>query len=501
MLSSNTPVLSYADLPGANLSEANFYSADLPGANLSEADLSYANLFHADLSNANLQDANLCRANLTNANLSNANLQSADLRRADLTGAVLRETDFTNAILSDCKVYSAAVWDMTGEPKEQKNLVISRPGEPDFTVDNLEVAHFIYMIRHHKKLREVIRESTSKVVLILGHFNEKRFNVLQAVHDELRTHVHEEGKAKYIPVMFDFPPALSRDLMETVQILVGLSRFVIADISDPSGVLVELTAIVPHWDVPVKLIVEDSRSDEPVKIVKMLDPLTRYRWIDDTIYVYRDMQELCHELKEKVVDPLEEMVKKKGSVAFTGKLNECSYYAITRDSQNYFNNYPSHFNRILLACAVSKRVDPCLLSNYFATKADHKAVNLSLQREVLAIGTRLQFVHLSDSHLGYRQYGLKQRLQDWTRATPEIVNYAIKNEVDFVLHSGDLFNSNLVDHTTLIHAIKILNPLKEAGIPFFVIDGNHDRRKGSQSDTANNVLKFWSWSTIWPRRG
>jgi DNA repair exonuclease SbcCD nuclease subunit len=112
-----------------------------------------------------------------------------------------------------------------------------------------------------------------------------------------------------------------------------------------------------------------------------------------------------------------------------------------------------------------------------------------IAKEVLAIRTRLRFVHLSDSHLGYRQYGLKQRLKDWSRATQEIVDYAVENEVDFVLHSGDLFNSNLVDHTTLIHAINILNPLKQAGIPFFVIDGNHDRRKGSQSDTANNVLQ------------
>jgi DNA repair exonuclease SbcCD nuclease subunit len=119
-----------------------------------------------------------------------------------------------------------------------------------------------------------------------------------------------------------------------------------------------------------------------------------------------------------------------------------------------------------------------------------EAVNQSKQKEVLVIRTRLRFVHLSDSHLGYRQYGLKQRLKDWSRATQEIVDYAVKHEVDFVLHSGDLFNSNLVDHTTLIHAIKILNPLKQAGIPFFVIDGNHDRRKGSQSDTANNVLQY-----------
>lgn len=109
---------------------------------------------------------------------------------------------------------------------------------------------------------------------------------------------------------------------------------------------------------------------------------------------------------------------------------------------------------------------------------------------MLGIRTGLRFVHLSDSHLGYRQYGLKQRLKDWSRATQEIVDYAVKNEVDFVLHGGDLFNSNLVDHTTLINAIKILDPLKQAGIPFFVIDGNHDRRKGSQSDTANDVLQY-----------
>ena len=99
-------------------------------------------------------------------------------------------------------------------------------------------------------------------------------------------------------------------------------------------------------------------------------------------------------------------------------------------------------------------------------------------------------MHLSDSHLGYRQYGLKQRLEDWSRVTKEIVDYAIEQKVDFVLHSGDLFHSNLVDHTTLIHAIKILNPLREVTIPFFVIDGNHDRRKGSQSDTANDVLQY-----------
>ena len=300
--------LAEAHLEHARLQRAELMVTDLSWAHLTEACLEEAKLRGAYCAQARFERANLRGADLRGAYLWEASLQEADLKGADLTGAVLRETEFTNAVLSDCKIYSVAVWDMKGIPREQKSLVISRPGEPVFTVDNLEVAHFIYMIRHHEKLREVIRESASKVVLILGRFTEKRRKVLEAVQDELRQQTDADGKAKYIPVIFDFPPAESRDIMETVQILVGLSHFVIADISDPKGVLVELTAIVPHWDVPVKLIIEDSRGGKPVK---MLNPLTKYAWIDNTIHGYCDIQKLRHDLKEKVVDPLEEMVEKK----------------------------------------------------------------------------------------------------------------------------------------------------------------------------------------------
>ncbi len=106
------------------------------------------------------------------------------------------------------------------------------------------------------------------------------------------------------------------------------------------------------------------------------------------------------------------------------------------------------------------------------------------------VSARLRFIHLSDSHLGYRQYGLNQRLIDWSNATREAIDHAVRHRVDFVVHSGDLFHSNLVDHTTLIHAIQLLTPLRSAHIPFFVIDGNHDRKKGSQTHTANGVLQY-----------
>ena len=56
-------------------------------ANLSYANLRGANLRNADLSYANLRGANLRNADLRNADLSYANLNSADLRNADLSGA------------------------------------------------------------------------------------------------------------------------------------------------------------------------------------------------------------------------------------------------------------------------------------------------------------------------------------------------------------------------------------------------------------------------------
>ena len=327
--------LGYAYLQNANLNDAclinarsvrlDLYNAQLKRAQLQLAELISADLWLADLTGACLDGAKLTGAYLTKATLRGASLRGADLqgaylwdtklngadlKGANLIGAVLRETDVAGATLSNCKVYSTAVWDVKGEPKEQENLVISRPDrpdEPEFTVDKLEIAHFIYMIRHHEKLREVIRESTSKVVLILGRFTVKRRKVLEAVQDKLRTYTDEQGNAKYIPVMFNFPPAGSRDLMETVQILAGLSRFVIADLSDAKGVLVELTAIVPHWEVPVKLIVGESQKRAPP--TKMLDSLTKYRWIDNEIHRYCDSEQLCEELKTKVVGPLEKMVE------------------------------------------------------------------------------------------------------------------------------------------------------------------------------------------------
>jgi hypothetical protein len=58
-------------------------------------------------------------------------------------------------------------------------LVITNEDEPEITVDNIEVARFIYLMLHNQKIRDVIDTITSKAVLILGRFTDKRKAVLK----------------------------------------------------------------------------------------------------------------------------------------------------------------------------------------------------------------------------------------------------------------------------------------------------------------------------------
>lgn len=118
-------------------------------------------------------------------------------------------------------------------------------GEAEITVDNVEVAQFIYLLLNNQKIRHVIDSITSKVVLILGCFTSARKAVLDAIREDLRMR-------DYLPVLFDFEKPSSRDLTETISTLAHMARFVIADITDAKSVPQELMKIVPSLpSVPV----------------------------------------------------------------------------------------------------------------------------------------------------------------------------------------------------------------------------------------------------------
>jgi hypothetical protein len=253
-----TPDLFGADLPGAYLRKANLNGANLGGANLSGADLSGADLSYASVHNAHLSEANLSRvslweAGLTGTNLSDANLNSASLSRANLSDADLSDADLTNSVLiktnlqrttlAGCMIYGISAWSLKLEGANQQGLNISDEGEPSITVDNLEVAQFVYLLLNNKKIRDVIDTIGEKGVLILGRFTEERKQVLDAIRDRLR----ELG---YVPMMFDFERPTQRDFSETIKTLAGLSRFIIADITNPRSSPLELQATMPDYMIP-----------------------------------------------------------------------------------------------------------------------------------------------------------------------------------------------------------------------------------------------------------
>lgn len=86
----------------------------------------------------------------------------------------------------------------------------------------------------------------------------------------------------------------------------------------------------------------------------------------------------------------------------------------------------------------------------------------------------MRFAHIADTHLGYRQYNLDEREEDFYAAFHEAVEKIIDARCDFVIHSGDLFDEPRPHIRAMVEVRKALDKLHESRIPIFTIPGNHD---------------------------
>ncbi|WP_188092377.1 pentapeptide repeat-containing protein [Azospirillum sp. B21] len=216
---------------------------------------SQPDLTRADLSGMDLRGVDLRGAGLFKANLRGANLSGATLRQARLI-----ETDLRDADLSGCHVYGVATWDLQLDGARQTGLNIAKPGQPKILVDDIEVAQVLYLLLNARQVRKVLHLMAQRGVLLLGRFNDGGLEMLRQVADALRD-MH------YAPIIFDFDAVETRDQMETVTVLAGLSRHVIADLSGPS-VPAELQAIVTTYRVPVIPLIQ--RGTRPYALFKIL---------------------------------------------------------------------------------------------------------------------------------------------------------------------------------------------------------------------------------------
>lgn len=300
------PNLSCANLHGLTLNKAQLCNANLDGANLSRADLGEAiligaSLKKANLSNADLTAAALMEAKMNNANLTNAQLTGTDILDADLTGANLRGANLAcarfinvslkNANITDCRIYGIAAWEVELRGAKQSNLVITDKGAPTITVDNLEVAQFIYLLLKNSKIRDVINTVAKKGVLILGRFSNDRKRILDAIAQRLR-------ELDYLPIMFDFAKPTNRDFSETVMILAGMSKFIIADITQPRSVPQESQITVPNFMVPFIPIIQKGEQSFSM----FSDLQNKYDWVLETME-YRNKEELIKHFITGIINP------------------------------------------------------------------------------------------------------------------------------------------------------------------------------------------------------
>lgn len=127
---------------------------------------------------------------------------------------------------------------------------------------------------------EIMSELSRRRVLILGRFNARRLPVLEAIKARLTEH-------DYIPELFTFARPDSRDLVESILGFAALSRFVIADLSEPRSIPQELQAIVPNLQsvAVVPIINEGGREfatfDSIARRPNVVQPTIRYRGIAD----------------------------------------------------------------------------------------------------------------------------------------------------------------------------------------------------------------------------
>ena len=113
------------------------------------------------------------------------------------------------------------------------------------------------------------------------------------------------GNAHVQTIMFDFEPSENRDLTETVSTIAHLSRFVIADLTNPRSIPQELTRIVPNLpSVAVQPIIR-----APQDPYAMFGDLLRYPWVLKP-YRYRSNESLLADLEKRVVGPAEAKAEK-----------------------------------------------------------------------------------------------------------------------------------------------------------------------------------------------
>ncbi len=107
----------------------------------------------------------------------------------------------------------------------------------------------------------------------------------------------------------------------------------------------------------------------------------------------------------------------------------------------------------------------------------------------------MRVIHFADLHIGVENYsrtdpetGLSTRLLDFLNALDQLVEYALTYKADLVLLAGDAYKSRDPNQTQQREFARRLSRLSAAGIPVFLLVGNHDLPNAMGRATAIDIF-------------
>jgi hypothetical protein len=145
-------------------------------------------------------------------------------------------------------------------------------------------------VRHRRHRQPKVRAARTAG----GGAGEGRIEVLNRLREELR----ERG---YLPIVFNFDKPETKDFTETVRLLAGLSKFVIADLTSPKSAPYELGAIVSQTMIPFQPII--TAGETPFAMLR--DLLTSY---PDRVFQpieYPSVDRLIETMDAEIIGPAE----------------------------------------------------------------------------------------------------------------------------------------------------------------------------------------------------
>jgi CHAT domain len=183
-------------------------------------------------------------------------------------------------------------------PRSEKSRIRHRQNE--IRADRIQTIDAVQSVMQKldgEGVSRVLSDVASRTVVILGRFKPERKSILDFIRRWIAT-----PPSSYVGLVFDFEQPRDRTMLESVLRFAAVSRFVIADLSDPKWVLAELQQIVRNFrSLPIVPIIQ-WEEDEKDAVAEF----EGYPWVHSVVR-YRDLAHLEQILQSQVIEPAEQL--------------------------------------------------------------------------------------------------------------------------------------------------------------------------------------------------